>query len=188
MFKFRVGLGVMVMAVSGIASAASYTVDPSHTYPHFAVNHLGFSTLHGRFNTSTGKMTLDMGSKTGSLELTIDAATLDTAHAKRDEHLRSADFFNTKAFPTITFKSTAVNFASDKVTGVSGDLTIVGVTKPVTFAVQRMACGVNPFSKKETCGFDASASIKRSDFGMKYGIPAIGDEIVLYLGLEAIKE
>lgn len=181
-------LASVALAASGIAGAASYTIDPAHTFPSFAINHLGFSTQHGRFNASKGKLSMDMGAKTGSLEMTIDTSSIDTAHAKRDEHLRGADFFNVAQFPTMTFKSTAVNFSGDRVTSVSGDMTILGVTKPVTFTVQRMACGPNPFTKKETCGFDAAATIKRSEFGMKYGLPALGDEVALYVQLEAIRD
>jgi polyisoprenoid-binding protein YceI len=188
MRRIALALAVSALAASTVAAAANYTIDPNHTYPHFAVNHLGFSTLHGRFNTSSGKLSMDMGAKKGALELTIDTASIDTAQGKRDEHLRGPDFFNAKEFPSMTFKSTAVNFSGDKVTSVSGDLTLMGTTKPVTLQVQRMACGLNPFSKKETCGFDASGAIKRSEFGMKYGIPNLGDDIVLYISLEAVKD
>jgi len=188
MSKIALGLGAAALVLAGIASAASFTIDPNHTFPHFAVNHLGFSTLHGRFNKSSGKLTMDTAAKAGSLEFTVDIASIDTGHAKRDDHLRGPDFFNATEFPTMTFKSSAVNFSGDKVTRVSGSLTILGVTRSVTWEVQRMGCGANPFSKKETCGFDAKATINRSEFGMKYGIPVLGDEIALYIGLEAIKD
>jgi polyisoprenoid-binding protein YceI len=171
----------------GVATADSYTIDESHTYPHFSISHVGFSTMHGRFNKTTGKMELDTTKKTGSVEITIDAASIDTSHAKRDEHLRSPDFFNAKEHPTITFKSTKANFSGDKISSVDGSLTIMGVTKPVTLTVTSMKCDMNPFSKKYTCGFDANTKIKRSDFGVNYGLPGIGDDVTITLELEAIK-
>lgn len=188
MSKIALALAISAALAAGAACAASYTIDDAHTFPHFAVNHLGFSTMHGRFNKSSGKLALDMAAKSGSLDLTIETASVDTAHAKRDEHLRGPDFFNVKEFPTMKFKSTAVNFSGNGIGSVSGDLTLMGVTKPVTLTVQRMGCGVNPLSKKETCGFDASGMIKRSEFGMKYGVPNIGDDVVLYVSLEATKD
>lgn len=186
MRKLALGLAVAMIPM-GAAMADSYTIDPDHTYPIFTVSHLGFSTMHGRFNKTSGKLEMDVAKKTGSVEITIDAASVDTAHAKRDEHLRSPDFFNAKEHPNITFKSTKATFTGDKVTAVDGNLTIMGTTKPVTLTVTSMKCDVHPMNKKNVCGFDATAKLKRSDFGMKYGLPAIGDDVTLILELEAVK-
>ena len=169
------------------AFGASYTIDPAHTYPYFKISHLGFSTMMGRFNTTEGKMTFDPAKGTGSVEIKIDANSVDTSHEKRDKHLRSQDFLNTTEFPTITFKSTKANIKDGKGT-VDGDITIMGVTKPITLTVTAMNCGVHPFNKKELCGFDATAKLKRSDFGIKYGLPAIGDDMELMLEVEAVKD
>lgn len=185
----KVALALTLVALPvGAAMADNYTIDNDHTFPHFAISHAGFSTLHGRFNKTSGKLTLDPAKKTGSVEIAIDVASVDTSHAKRDEHLRSPDFFNAKEHPTVTFKSTKTTFTGDKVTAVDGNLTIAGTTKPVTLTVTAMKCDVNPFSKKYSCGFDANAKIKRSDFGIKYGIPAIGDDVELTLEVEAVKD
>jgi len=170
------------------AYAASYTIDPSHTYPYFEISHLGFSTMRGRFDKTSGKLTMDLAKKTGSVDITIDAASISTAHAKRDKHLRSPDFLNAAEYPAITFKSSKVTFTSDTTITVVGDLTITGVTKPVTLEVTKIVCGNNPYNKKPQCGFDAHTSFKRSDFGVKYGLPGIGDEMKINFEVEAFKD
>ena len=177
----------VALPVSAFA-ADSYTVDPLHTFPRFRINHLGFSTMQGRFDKTTGKVTLDRAAKSGSVELVIETASVSTGFVKRDDHLKSPDFFNAAEFPTITYKSTAIHFKGDTPTSVDGNLTISGVTKPVTFTIEAFNCGTNPMNKKDECGADASADIKRSDFGVKFGTPAIGDDVKLILEIEAIKE
>jgi polyisoprenoid-binding protein YceI len=169
-------------------AADSYTVDPLHTFPRFRINHLGFSTMQGRFDKTSGKVTLDRAAKTGSVELAIETASVNTGFYKRDDHLKSPDFFNAAEYPTITYKSTAIRFKGDTPSSVEGNLTIAGVTRPVTFTIDAFNCGANPMNKKEECGADASAAIKRSDFGVKYGVPNIGDDVKLILEIEAIKD
>lgn len=184
MKKLLVVLGFVGLPMAALAD--SYTLDPAHTYPNFTVSHLGFSTMHGRFGKTSGTLTMDREKGTGSVEVVIDTASVDTGFKKRDDHLRSPDFFNAVEFPQITFKSTKVSFAG-KGAKVEGNLTMKGVTKPVTLDVASINCGVHPFSKKDVCGFDATATIKRSDFGITYGTPAIGDEISLDIEVEAVK-
>ncbi len=169
-------------------AADSYTIDPPHTFPRFMINHLGFSTMQGRFDKTSGKVTLDRAAKQGSIDITINAGSISTGFAKRDDDLRSPDFFNVAEFPTITYKSNSINFNGDKPSSVDGELTIAGMTKPVTFTVDAFNCGTNPFNKKDECGAAASAQIKRSDFGMKFGLPAIGDDVKLVFEIEAIKD
>lgn len=176
-----------MMMVSTNGMAASYSIDPTHTYPNFTINHLGFSTMHGRFGKTSGKLTMDKAKGTGSVDIVIDVASVDTGFKKRDDHLRSPDFFNAVEFPQITFKSTKVTFNGKGAT-VVGDLTMKGVTKSVTLAVASINCGVHPFSKKDVCGFDATAKLKRSDFGIKYALPAVGDEVNLTIEVEAVKD
>jgi polyisoprenoid-binding protein YceI len=178
-----IGIALPLSAVA----ADSYTIDPPHTFPRFSINHLGFSTMQGRFDKTSGNVTLDRAAKSGSVELVIESASISTGFAKRDEHLKSPDFFNAAEFPTITYKSTAINFKGDTPSSVDGNLTISGVTKPVTFTVDAFNCGTNPMNKKDECGAAATAQIKRSDFGVKYGLPAIGDDVKLVLEIEAIK-
>ena len=152
--------------------AADYTIDPGHTYVSFAINHLGFSTMRGQFDKQSGSMSYDPASKKASVTIEIDAASIDTGHDKRDDHLRSPDFLNVVENPTITFKSTKAGWSGNTLSSVSGDLTVMGVSKPVTLKVEAINCGEHPFNKKQVCGFDASGSIKRSDFGVNYGLPA----------------
>lgn len=195
MSRIAVALLVSVFPLAAVAAPETYTVDPLHTFPHFAVSHLGFSTMHGRFDRASGKITLDRAAKTGAVDIAIDAASIDTGFSKdpggkrsRDEHLRSPDFFNVVEFPKITFKSVKVNFKGGEVASVEGNLTMVGVTKPVTLTVTRFKCGADPFGKKERCGADAVGQIKRSDFGIKYALPAVGDDLKLTFEIEAIRD
>jgi len=176
------------LPLAAFAAPESYTIDPTHTYPNFSVSHLGFSTMHGRFDNTTGKLTLDRAAKTGSVDISIATASINTGLQKRDDHLRGPDFFNTAEFPKMTYQSTAVKFKGDAVDTVEGKLTLMGITKPVTLTVTAFKCGDNPMSKKPMCGADATAHIKRSDFGMKYGLPGLGDELKLSFEVEAIKD
>lgn len=180
---------IAAAAVSVPALAAdSYTIDVRHTFPTFEVNHLGFSTQRGRFNKAEGKIKLDPAAKSGSVELKIDAASIDMGIDEWDKHMKSEDFFNVEKFPAITYKSTRVLFDGDKIVGVEGDLTLLGVTKPVKLAVANFRCGEHPRLKKPMCGADASTTIKRSEFGMKYGLPGVGDDVKLEIPVEAFKD
>jgi len=173
-----------------VMAADSFTIDPLHTFPNFTISHLGFSTMHGRFGKTTGKMTFDEAKGTGSVEVVIDAASVSTGFIKRDDHLRSPDFLNANEFPEITFKSTKAKIANDGTGMVDGNLTIAGVTKPVSLKVIRLHCGINPMDPKKQqyrCGFDAETSIKRSDFGVKFALPAIGDDMNIALEVEAVR-
>ena len=184
-------LAIAVLAGALPVSAAfadSYMIDPNHTYPNFRISHLGFSTLHGRFGATEGKLEYDPSTQKGSVEITIDAASVNTGHQKRDDDLRSPNFLNVVEFPEITFKSTAVKFDGDKPSSITGDLTIMGVSKSVTLDVTSVNCGEDPWTKAWTCGFDANTTIKRTDFGMNYGIPGIGDDVELLFGVEAAKD
>lgn len=190
MKKTLVALAFAAAPLTGFAAPESYTIDPLHTYPNFTINHLGFSTMHGRFGKTEGKLTIDREKGTGSVDVKIDAASVDTGFQKRDDHLRSPDFLNVVEFPEITYKSTKVVINADKSAVVDGNLTIAGVTKPVRLNVKRMNCGINPMDPKKekfVCGFDAEAKIKRSDFGVKFALPAVGDEMNIMLGVEAVR-
>jgi polyisoprenoid-binding protein YceI len=151
--------------------------------------------MRGRFDKTAGKFTIDRVAKTGALELTVQTASLTTGDGDkgnrpraRDEHLRSADFFNVAEFPTMTYKSTRVRFNGDNIAGIEGNLTLLGVTKPLNMTLDTWKCGPHPVSKKEMCGGNAQGVFKRSDFGMKYGIPNVGDEIKLWIEVEGYKD
>jgi len=168
--------------------ADTYTVDTRHTYPMWEVNHFGWSTQRGRFNGATGKITLDRAAQTGSVDIAINTASVDTGIAKWDEQMMSEDFFNAAKFPTINFKASKIVFDGDKPASVPGELTLVGVTKPVTLTITGFGCGTNPVNKKEVCGADAYAVIKRSEFGIMKYLPRISDEVKLVINVESFKD
>ncbi len=195
MKRFALAAAVLSASFAAFAAAETYTLDPTHTLPNFAIGHFGMSTVYGRFERPTGKVTLDRAAKTGSIEVKIPTATISSGDGKRadgqrsrDEHLRAADFFNVAEFPDMVYKSTKFNFAGDKIESVEGNLTLLGVTKPVKLTAASFNCGPNPFTKKEMCGADLVGSLKRSDFGMKFGVPAIADEVKLMIAVEAYKD
>ena len=122
------------------------------------------------------------------MDLSIDVASISTGVDKLDEHLRSEEFFNVAKYPAMTFKSKQVTFDGDKPASVNGEFTLLGVTRPVTLTITAFHCAPNPFAKKEACGADAVATIKRSEFGMKTLLPGLGDEVKLLINVEAFKD
>ena len=195
MFRQIIALACAALPLSALAAVESYTIDPVHSFPIFTVEHLGLSNFYGRVNKTAGKVTIDRAARTASLDVSMDAASIDTADndkgsrpRSRDEHLRSADFFNAAEFPKIFYKSTKVNFTGDTPSSIEGNLTMLGVTRPLTLTVERFKCNLNVPNRKDRCGGNATGKIKRSDFGMKYGIPSIGDEITLMLQWEGDRD
>jgi polyisoprenoid-binding protein YceI len=191
--KFAAALGAALILAGYTASAGAsekYQLDPTHASVLFGVSHLGFSKTFGRFNTIEGVFNLDQGSPENStVEVTIDAASLDTNHAGRDEHLRGKDFFNVTEFPKLTYKSTSVKLTGEKTAVVTGDLTMHGVTKPVPLEVTLVNQGPNPMDKsKIVAGFSARGALKRSDFGMGYAAPVLGDDVEIIIEVDAIKQ
>ena len=187
-----VGLAVAAVLVLALPAQAtdSYSFDKSHADAVFKVSHLGFSNTWGRFNDVEGTLMLDEANPgASSVDVTIQSASIDTNHGKRDDHLRNADFFNVGAFPTITFKSTGVEVTGEKTARITGDFTLLGVTKPVVLDTMLNSIAEHPFQAGVTvAGFTATTTIKRSDFGMAYGVPGIGDEIEIFLDIEAMKQ
>ena len=170
------------------AAPEKFVIDSAHTYPFFEINHLGWSTTRGLFRKVTGTATLDFAAKQGSAEIVIDAGSLDTADAKRDEHLRGEDFLDVAQYPSITFKSDKLSFKGDKLVKADGQLTLHGVTRPVTLTFAQFKCGEHPVYKKHYCGADATATLKRSDFGITAYSGAIGEEVKLLIQVEAARE
>jgi polyisoprenoid-binding protein YceI len=184
---FGLVFGVSACASSTTHAADSYQFDPAHTSVAFRIQHAGISFVQGRFNEFSGACTIDTADPSkSSFEMTIKTASIDTAVAKRDEHLRTPDFFDVKQFPEMTFKSTAVK----KVDGgleVTGNFTLHGVTKPVTFTL--MGGKTVEFPKGTMrIGFFTEFKLKRSDYGMAKMIPDVGDEVHITIGLEAVKK
>jgi len=195
--RITVGVAATTFAFAAAAAPESYTIDPYHTYPYFTANHIGFSNMMGRFDKTTGKMQLDTAARTGTVELVIETASLTTGDndkgarpRARDEHLRSPDFFNVAEFPRMTFKGTAAKWAGEAPGAIEGQVTLLGVTKPLTLTVENWKCGPDPRTqgKRYMCGGNAAGAIKRSDFGMKFGIPSVSDEVKLYVMIEAFRD
>jgi polyisoprenoid-binding protein YceI len=178
-----------LLSLGAHAAPESYTVEPTHTIPRFAVNHLGFSTHMAQFSKTSGKIVLNMAAKSGSVDITIQSSSFSGgANEAFEKHVKGPDFFNADKFPTMTFKSNKLNFTGETLTSVDGEFTMLGVSKPLTLTVTGFRCGNHPFNKKPMCGADATAKIKRSEFGMKTFIPAVGDEVTLMLQVEALKD
>lgn len=155
---------------SGAFAADTYQLDPTHTYPSFAADHFGgLSIWRGKFTKTTGTVTLDTAAKTGSVDVTIDPASVDTGNAKLDDHLKTDAFFDVAKFPTATYKGTQIKFDGSKPVEVIGTLTMHGVTKPVDLKIKSFKCMMHPMIKKEVCGVEASAKFNRADFGMDFG-------------------
>ena len=188
--KLRLAAAAFALALTAPAfGQETYNIDPNHTMPTFEVSHGGMSLQRGSFSKATGKITLDRAAKKGTLDVTIDTSTINTNHAARDGVLKSDRFFNVAQFPTMTFKSTNFRFDGENVVGAEGELTMLGVSKPVTLTVTNFACGPSVFNKSVTmCGAEVTAAIKRSDWGMKGGIPSTGDDVKIAIPVEAVKE
>ena len=187
--RYLIVSAISAAGLSATAFAAdSYTLDSSHTFPRFEINHFGFSTHHGQFNKTAGKLVLDRAAKTGSIDITVQTASIGTGDPKLEEHLRSPDFFNVEKFPTMVYKAKTIKFNGNVPASAEGELTLLGVTRPLTLTISRVVCAPHPFYKKEDCGAEVSGTLKRSDFGMNKYVPAVGDEVTLRIQVEAIRD
>jgi polyisoprenoid-binding protein YceI len=175
-------------SAASFAAPLAYNVDSTHTFASYRIEHLGFSYQSGTFTQVSGTVVVDKEAHTGSVDISIDANSLQTFYAKRDEHLKSPAFFNVAKFPTITFKSKQLVFQQDQLTSVVGDLTMLGVTKPVTLTVDHFKGGKNDMTGHKEYGANAHTIIKRSDFGMMSYIPYIADEVELDVTIEADRD
>lgn len=184
---FALGLGIGVLAPAMARAADNYQADPAHTSVTFKIQHLGISWVQGRFDELAGACTIDPSDPGKStFEMTIKTASVDTNVAKRDEHLRTADFFDVKQFPEMTFKSTAVKKV-DAGLEVTGDLALHGVTKAVTFTLVGGKKAEFPKGVQRV-GFVAELTLKRSDYGMATMIPDVGDEVRIFISGEAMQK
>ena len=176
------------LSVAAFAAPETYIIEPTHTMPRFEYNHHGYSTQLSKFDKTSGKITLDRAAQTGSVDVTIDAKSVNTGYPLFNEHIQGEDFLDTAKYPTITFKSGSLKFDGDKLVAVEGELTIKGVTKPVKLTVTSFQCMPHPMRKKDACGANATAKIKRSEFNAGKYAPNVGDEVTLNIPVEAIKE
>lgn len=178
----------LAFSSAAFGAAETFTIDPNHTAPRFEYSHFGYSNQLHRFDKTSGTIVVDRAAKTGSVDVTIDAKSVNTGYATFNEHIQAADFFDTAMYPTITFKSTKVVFEGDRPAKVEGNLTIKGVTKPVTLAVTSFHAMPHPVAKKDAIGANANVKIKRSEFNMSKFVPYVSDDVTLTIAVEAIKE
>ncbi len=176
----------LLICSAGAVSAQTYNVEPGHTYPSFEADHMGLSFWRGKFLKTSGKITLDRAAKSGTAEILIDASTIDFGHAKMNDHAKGKDMFNVEKFPTVTYKSTAMKFDGDKLVEMEGNMTLLGVTKPLTLTINHFKCIIHPMLKREVCGADASGAFDRSEFGLSYGLPRVAPTVKLAIQVEAV--
>ena len=184
-------MALLLATASGVAAAAeeTYVTDPVHSEPSYEIRHTLFSTQRGEFTKSSATIMLDREAKTGSIDVSIDTTSIRSHDPRLDSILKGEDYFNVAKYPTMTFKSTALHFDGDRLTGVDGELTMIGVSKPISLKVANFVCGDNPFNKKPMCGAEVSATIKRSEWGMKTGIGrSSGDEVRIQIPVEAYRQ
>ena len=174
----------LALATAAFAAPTVYTSDANHTFVRFSYSHLGFTTQESRFNKVNGTVTYDPAAKTASVDIAIDTKSVDTGSDLFNEHIQGADYLDTAQFPTASFKSTAVKFDGDKPVSITGNLTVKGVTKPVTLTVTSFKHAPN-MQKKDGIGADATGTVKRSDFNMGKAVPLVGDEVTLEIVIVA---
>ena len=175
----------LALATAALAAPTTYSPEPNHTFVRFAYNHMGFSTQESRFNSTSGTVTYDPAAKTASIDMLINTKSVDTGSDLFNGHIQGPDYLDTAQFSTATFKSTSVKFDGDTPVSIEGNLTVKGVTKPVTLKVTSFKHGLN-MMKKDSIGADATGTIKRSDFNMSKAVPMVGDEVTLEIAIEAM--
>ena len=185
---------LLVMALGAVATAAgaaptNYMIDPDHTHPSFEVDHFGgLSVWRGIFQKSSGSVVLDTAAQTGSVQITVDTASIDLAHDKLNEHVVSPEILDVAKFPTATYKATLGGFRNGAPTIATGTLTLHGVTKPLTLNIDSFKCIRNPMTQKDVCGADAVGTFNRADFGVNFGQQyGFRQEVALRIQVEAIK-
>ena len=177
---------VTLAAGSAMAAPVTYTVDGSHTFPRFSYSHFGYSTQLSSFGKTTGTVVFDAQAKTGSVDIVIDTTTVNTGFADFNGHIQGEDFLDTAKFPKATFKSTKVVFEGDKPASIEGQLTIKGVTKPVTLTVTSFQAMPHPMMKVPALGANAFVTIKRSEYNAGKYAPYVGDEVRIDIAIEAM--
>jgi len=180
---------VTLLASTMSAQAARYAIDPAHTYVTFEIGHFGTSTNRGRFDKKEGKIEFDRAGKTGKVEITIDTTSVNTGFAAFNTHLQSADLFDAAKFPTMKFVADKFSFNGDKVSEVTGNLTLLGKTNPLSLKATNFNCYDSPMLKREVCGGDFEATLDRSQFGMNYGLDwGFPKNVRLVIQVEAVKQ
>jgi polyisoprenoid-binding protein YceI len=174
---------------AGAAQAANYAIDPTHTFVTFEIGHFGASTNRGRFDKKQGTVEFDRAAKTGKVDITIDTTSVNTGTPQFDKHLQSPDLFDAAKHPTIKFVSDKFSFNGDKVSEVTGQLTLLGKTAPVTLKATQFNCYDSPMLKREVCGGDFETTIDRTQWGMNYGVEwGFPKNVRLVVQIEAVKQ
>ena len=174
---------------AGAAQAANYAIDPTHTFVTFEISHFGATTNRARFDKKQGTVEFDRAAKTGKVDISIDVTSVNSGTPQFDKHLQSADLFDAAKHPTIKFVSDKFSFNGDKVSEVSGQLTLLGKTGPVTLKANQFNCYQSPMLKREVCGGDFEATIDRTQWGMNYGVEwGFPKNVRLVVQIEAIKQ
>jgi polyisoprenoid-binding protein YceI len=176
------------VATSAVAAPVTYGVDSTHTFPRFSYSHFGYSTQLSSFSKTTGKVVFDAEAQKGSVDIVIDNKSVSTGFADFNEHIQGEDFLDTTKFPQATFKSTKVVFEGNKPQSIEGQLTIKGVTKPVTLTVTSFQAMPHPMLKKPAIGANAFTTIKRSEFNAGKYAPYVGDDVRIDIAIEAIAQ
>lgn len=182
---------MLFAGLQGLAAAApeTYVIDGTHTTPMFEVRHLGLSLQRGFFTNTIGNVTLDRAAKTGSIEVEIGTGSVVTASRVLNDVLKRDDWFNADLFPRMRYVARELVFDGDVPVAAKGELTLIGVTRPVTLAITGFRCGTHPFTRRPMCGAEATATIRRSDFGMTRDLPnLVGDEVRIVIPVEATRE
>ena len=175
------------LAVAANAAPATYTIDPAHTYPSFEAPHIGVSIWRGKFNKSSGKVTLDREARSGAVDIVIDMDSVDFGHDKMNEHAKKDDFFDVAKYPTATYKG-KILFKADMPAAVEGELTLHGVTRPLKLDIVHFTCTQHRMLKKEVCGADAKGEFHRGDFGVTKAADGDLGKTKLAIQVEALKD
>jgi polyisoprenoid-binding protein YceI len=180
---------LVLAATSATAASTVYTVDPDHTHPSFEVDHFGgLSTWRGTFKKTSGTVRIDTAAKTGAVDIVIDTSTVDFAHGKLNEHASGPEMLDVAKYPTAEYKGKFVEFADGAPKTIAGDLTLHGITKPVTLTINSFKCIEHPMLKKQVCGADASGTFSRADFGVNYGQQyGFKQDVLLRIQVEGVK-
>lgn len=181
-------LSILLVVSAPVLAAETYHLDPVHSSVVFRVKHLGVAYVYGRFNNPVGKLVFDEKMPSNSsIDVSVSVADVDTANGKRDTHLKSPDFFNAESFPGITFRSGSFKKTGMDTYAVSGDLTLLGVTRPLTVVARQTGAGKDPWGGFRR-GFETSFTVKRSDFGMDFMLNGVSDEVELQVSFEAVRK
>jgi polyisoprenoid-binding protein YceI len=196
--KTRTLIAALAALAATPVAAETYRVDPLHSSFYFSANHIGYTDVYGLFREWGGEITFDPKEpEKTKVKIEVKTESIDTNERRtqaqggvrgRDEHLKSADFFNVKEFPTMTFESTKVEKTGEKTAKLHGNVTLLGVTKPVVFDVTFNKLAPHPvpaYKGVMTAGFSITGTVKRTDWGMKFGVPGVSDEVKIMIGMEA---